>query len=254
MDAEVLGGHGRRLQAVDVLGLRERREAVLLLPEALAAERRERELLALLHRAARDAGHALELAEQRVHLLAVRAARERERAQVERRVAGVVELARRELGVVARLEVDERDRDARLLLVGDEQELVARRRRLLDDHLGERRQQVALDRALERTGAEVGREALRDDELGRGLVQLDRPGPRAQAAPREHLAQLLLQQLAHLLELERAEHDHAVDAVQELRPERPGAPRPRRARDGRGPARDRSRPACPSRSTSRCSR
>ena len=112
-------------------------------------------------------GHALELAEQRVHLRAVRATRERERAQVERRGAGVVELERGELGVVARLEVDERDRDARLARVGDEQELVARGRGLLDDHLGERRQQVALDRALERPRAELGREALRDDELGR---------------------------------------------------------------------------------------
>ena len=103
---------------------------------------------------------------------------------------------------------------------GHEQELLAGGRGVLDDDLCERGEQVALDRALERPGPELRREAAVDEQRERRLVVLDRPRPSAQAAPVLDLAELLLEQRAHLLAGEGPEDDDAVEAVEELGPER----------------------------------
>ena len=71
-----------------------------------------------------------------------------------------------------------------------EQELVAARVVVAGDRQRQRRQEVPLDRALQRPRAEVRREALGEQELERGVVELDRPLAPAQPAPREHRLQL----------------------------------------------------------------
>ena len=91
----------------------------------------------------------------------------------------------------------------------------------LDDRRRDLRQQVPLDGTLERPGAELGAEALLDQEVDRGLVPLDRPGLHPEAAPAQDVRELLLQQAAHDFTAERLEDDDAVEAVEELRPERP---------------------------------
>ena len=73
--------------------------------------------------------------------------------------------------------VDERDLDAIAAGCGDDQTLVAVRNGLLDDGCRERRQELALDSTLERTGPELGAEPLLDQERGRGVVHLDGPRP-----------------------------------------------------------------------------
>src|SRR5207237_4448061 len=83
----------------------------------------------------------------------------------------------------------------------------------------ERREKVALDGALQGARAEVCGEALLQKELDGRLVPLDRPLPRAEAAPREHVVQLFPQKVAHDAAPQGAEDDDAVNAVDELAPE-----------------------------------
>ena len=85
----------------------------------------------------------------------------------------------------------------------------------------ERGEHVLLDGSLERSGAEVGCEPLLDQERDRAFVELDRPGPVTHAAAHDNVVDLLVEERAHLLPIEWSEHDYAVDAVQELGPERP---------------------------------
>ena len=66
----------------------------------------------------------------------------------------------------------------------DEEELVACGELALDDRRREPRQQVPLDRPLERPGAELGAEPLLDQEVDRGLVPLDGPRPHPEPAAR----------------------------------------------------------------------
>ena len=113
------------------------------------------------------------------------------------------------------------ERDLQAVTAGPhEQELVPSRHVVAGDRQRERRQEVPLDRALQRPRAEVGREALGEQELERGIVELDRPLAPAQAAPREHRLQLGGQDLAHHRARQRPEDDRAVDPVEELGPER----------------------------------
>ena len=59
-----------------------------------------------------------------------------------------------------------------------------------------------------------------EQELERGVVELDRPLARAQAAPGEHGVELGGEDLAHHRARQRPEDDRAVDPVEELGPER----------------------------------
>ena len=72
--------------------------------------------------------------------------------------------------------IDEADADTRAVLCADQQELFSLREVPLDDRQCQRRQQVPLDRPLERAGTEICAEALLDQEIDRSLVPLDRPG------------------------------------------------------------------------------
>ena len=101
-----------------------------------------------------------------------------------------------------------------------EEELIAIRHRLLDDRGRERCEEIALDRAIEGSSPELGAEALLDEERIRGIVQLDGPWSPAQSAARESVRELLVEERPHRRARERPEHDHAIQPVQGLRPER----------------------------------
>ena len=103
---------------------------------------------------------------------------------------------------------------------GHEQELISLRHGLLHDRGSERCEQVALQRTLERPCAELGAEALVDQECVRGVVHLDGPRPAAQSSPRERVRELLVEKRAHGRALEGAEDDDTVEPVEELGPER----------------------------------
>ena len=107
-----------------------------------------------------------------------------ERHAREREVAWIEPLLRSRRLRLARIRVDEGDVQAGALTRGDEEELIALRKLSLDDRGRDPRQQVALHRPLERARAELGAEALLDQEVDRGLVPLDRPGLHPQATPR----------------------------------------------------------------------
>src|SRR4029077_8622532 len=83
----------------------------------------------------------------------------------------------------------------------------------------ERREQVPLDRALERAGAKICTEAFLDQEIDRSFIPLDRPGVHPEASATEQCRQFLLEERAHDLALERAKHNDPVEAVEKLRPE-----------------------------------
>ena len=132
--------------------------------------------------------------------------------------ASLVDLHDLDLGLCVR--VDEGDVDALAPAGGDEEELVPFRHFLLDDGGGDRREQVALERSLQRPRAELRAEALLDEERVRRLVDLDRPRPAAEPAPRERVGELLVEESPHRGALERPEDDDAVEAVAELGTER----------------------------------
>ena len=154
---------------------------------------------------------------------------ERRLEQVERSLALAREreqrdrLPRRRGRLGGRVRVDERDLQAGAA-GAHEQELVAARVVVAGDRQRQRREEVALDRPLQRPRAEVGREALGEQELERRVVELDRPLAPAQPAPRQHRLELAGEDLAHHGSRQRPEDDGPVDPVEELRPER--------ARDG----------------------
>jgi hypothetical protein len=89
-----------------------------------------------------------------------------------------------------------------------------------DDRPGQRRQQVALDRARQRARAHVDREAAVEEEVDGALVDLDRPLAARQTATLEHRVDLAADDAAHHVARERAEHHDAVKPVHELRPQR----------------------------------
>ena len=116
---------------------------------------------------------------------------------------------------VVRVGVDERDLDL-TVWCRDEQELLPFRDVARNDRPRERRQQVPLDRALERARAELGAEALLDQERDCRLVELDSPRPATPAAALGHVGQLLVEECMHLRALERAEDDDPVEPIEEL--------------------------------------
>src|SRR5262249_35624055 len=153
-----------------------------------------------------------ELVEQEAPGGRVVARRERERAEVQRDGPGGLRLVvERRLRRLPCIRIDERHVDALARQRRDEEKLVALRHGLLHDGSREWREEVALDGPLERAGPELRREALLDDELVRRVVDLDGPRAPAQAAPREGVRQLLVEQCAHLLALEGPEDDETVD-------------------------------------------
>ena len=89
----------------------------------------------------------------------------------------------------------------------------------LDDGRGERRDQVLVDRALQRPRAHLRREALLEQELQRGGLPLHRPVAVLEAAPLQHAVELLLRISRISVARQRPEHDHLVEPVLELGPE-----------------------------------
>ena len=85
-----------------------------------------------------------------------------------------------------------------------------------------RRDHILVDRALERPGAHLRREAPLQQELQRRGFPFHRPGAVLEAAPLQHAAQFLLQDDAHQIARQRAEHDDLVEPVLEFRPDRSG--------------------------------
>lgn len=115
--------------------------------------------------------------------------------------------------------IDEADADARAVLCADQQELFSLREVPLDDRQSQRRQQVPLDRPLERAGTEICAEAFLDQEVDRSFVPLDCPGMHPEAASVQQRSEFLLEQRTHDVALERAKHDDAVESVEKLGPE-----------------------------------
>ena len=67
--------------------------------------------------------------------------------------------------------------------------------------------------------AHFRREALFKKELQRRRLPLDGPFAVFEAAPFEHAPEVLLEDAAHQLAIERLEYDHLVEPVLKLRPE-----------------------------------
>ncbi len=157
---------------------------------------------------------ALELTEDEAYGRFVALRRAGERRHVERICFSVLI----DLGLCVR--IDERHLDAITARCRDEEELITVRDRLLDDRGGDRRQEVLLQRALERPRAELGAEALLDEERVRRLVDLDGPRPAAKASTCESVGELLVEERAHRGSLEWPEDDDPIETVYELRTER----------------------------------
>ena len=208
------------LESVHVLGLVEDGEASLVIPEARLLHRRERRILPSAQLSLDRAPNPAELIAQVAGSPVVSLAMEGKRAQVEGGWRLRVSVTLALCSLCSAVRVDEADLDS-----GgpgaDEEELVSLRDRLLDDRARDLRQQVLVERALERPGAEFGAESLLDQEGDRRLVQLDRPRPRAKPTPRERVGELLIEQRSHLGALEGLEDHDLVDPVQELGPKRP---------------------------------
>ena len=113
----------------------------------------------------------------------------------------------------------------RLAVAAHEDELIALRKTPLHDGRGERRDDILVDRPLERTRAHFRREALFEKELQRRRLPLHRPFAILEAAPLKHAPEFLLENAAHEIAAERLKHDHLVEPVLELGPE--GLARPR---------------------------
>ena len=114
-----------------------------------------------------------------------------------------------------RVRVDELHLDG-APVAAHEQELIAFRKAMLDERRRQRREQVLVDRALERPRAHRGREPLVEQEVERRGLPLDGPFAVPQAAPLEHARQLLGEDAAHQLARQRAEDDDRVEPVDEL--------------------------------------
>ena len=140
--------------------------------------------------------------------------------------------------------------EAQLLpAVGDvDPDCAARAELAVEQHRGQRVVDLALDRAAQRPGAELGLVAVLGEPVDRGLGELDARCPGRAAA-----AGVLQQQIGDLVQLlgvEPAEDDDLVDPVEELGPEvlaqrgaspaRAAAPRRPRRRRRRSPAHPRS--------------
>ncbi len=121
--------------------------------------------------------------------------------------------------LLGRVGIDELDLD-RCAVALHEQKLIALRKAMLDDGHRDRREHVLLDRAPQRTGAHVGREAAVEQEFDRRFLPLHRPVATAKAAPLQHVAQFLLEDVAHHRTRQRPEHHDAIEPVDELRSER----------------------------------
>ena len=154
------------LDPVAQLDAAEHGEPALVVPEARLAEPREqRRLLRLPVRSLDALGHR-----RRTPPRAAPAPR-RLRAPA---CAASRRTARGSTGTSGRVRVLERHGQA-VAARAHEQELVAARVLVAGDRQRQRRQEVPLDRALQRPRAEVRREALRQQELERRVVELDRP-------------------------------------------------------------------------------
>ncbi len=140
--------------------------------------------------------------------------------------------------VIRSVRIHERDGDLRPV-TSDEEELVPFRGFAIHDRARERREQVTLDGALERTRTQIRGEALLEQEVDRGAVPLHRPAARAQPAKLQGVVQLLPDQGTHRRPVERPEHDDAIDPVEQFGPER--APQPLVQVERPFPARDRER-------------
>ena len=177
------------LDAVHVLGAAEHFEAIVALPEALARRHREPAHLGVAPRAALDAREeALERGTQFHHFGggAVRIPGDRAQARAPHRGGRrQCDRGRRRVGI------HELDRQ-RVAVCAHEQELVALGHTALDDGARERRQQVALEAALQRARAQVGGEAVVQQEVDGRLLDLDRPLAPAQAAARGRVGNFLL--------------------------------------------------------------
>ena len=214
--AEPLRSRRRRAQPVEVLDQTEHSMSVLRLPEGRVARLFERVHLCRVP-GARPLRHPRELTPEEgcFDLGTLRIERDPcERELAVRHGSGG--------GRDLRIRIDERHVEPGALPRRDEEELVAFGELALDDRGRDPGQHVLLHGPLQRPRAELGAEALLDQEVDRRLVPLDRPRPHPEAAPPEHVRQLLLEQAAHDLAPERAEDDDPVEAVEELRPERAG--------------------------------
>ena len=167
----------RSEEAIEVLDLGKELETIVALPETRLGDRRQSVPLLCLR--SLDGGiHAPELREHEPDGCVVPSRCACKCREVELR--DPLRLIDLRLGV----RVDEYDLDALASWGGDEQELVAGGNRLLDDRSRERCEQVPLDGTLERSGTELGAEALLDEERIRGLVDLDRPRSSSETTPR----------------------------------------------------------------------
>ena len=176
-------GRRRRDEAVEVLNVAQHCPAVVRLPEAGFAHPCKGLLLQPLAR--------LDLFRNALELPLEERGLGRRSLGIERdsceREAGARAAGRLGGGVV-RVRIDERDVELVAVSRRDEEELVSFREAALDDRRGEAGQQVLLDRALQRPGAELGAEALLDQEVDQPLRPIPRPtvasGTRGASAPR----------------------------------------------------------------------
>src|SRR5262245_39197416 len=101
-------------------------------------------------------------------------------------------------------------------ITSNKEKLVALRKLVIHNRIGQWSQQVALNRAFERSCSEIRSKASLQQELTGSTIPFYCPGSITQPAALENLMQFFPQDLAHGIPAERAKHDHSINTIQEF--------------------------------------